>query len=51
MRGHEKGHGRRGSRSEKKDGTTEIRGKAMVATDHIKGMALPGSRTLSEGCR
>lgn len=26
-------------------------GKARVAADHIKGIALPGSRTLSEGCR
>lgn len=51
MRGHEKGHGRWGSRSERKGGTTEIRGKARVAADRIKGIALPGSRTLSEGCR
>jgi len=46
MRGHEGGRGRRGSRSERKRGTAEIRDTAAVAADHVKGMALAGSGTL-----
>lgn len=51
MRGYEKGHVRQGKRPERKDGITEIRGKAIPAADHVKRIALSGSRTLSERCR
>lgn len=51
MRGYEEGHGRQGKRSERKSGITEIRGKAILAADYVKRMALSGSTTLSERCR
>lgn len=51
MKGYEEGYSRQRKRSERKDGITEVRGKAILAPGHVKRMALSGSRTLSERCR
>lgn len=51
MKGYEEERGREGKRSERKDGITEVRGTATLAADHVKRMAFPGSKTLSERCR
>lgn len=48
IKGMEKGNERTWGRTWQ---AAEIRGKAMVTTGHIKGVALPGSRILSDGCR
>lgn len=44
MRGYEEGHSRQGKRSDRKDGITEVKGKAILAADHSKRMALSGNR-------
>lgn len=45
MRGYEEGRGRQGKRSERKDGITEVRGKAILGANNVKRMALSGNRT------